>query len=142
MPKTIQLTLNNSGSDPGPYNIFLIDNTGTTTQWSTVVTKQQLISGYTLSVPDNIIKVNVKSKSANNCNGSADLTIPTTKCPCRRIKFKGVSTLTAFTFYECGKTTSTTLNISNIEVIRCVDTYQPITKVGAGTYQDTLECCT
>jgi hypothetical protein len=61
MSKTILITINNSGNDPGPYDLTLIDGLGNETIWSgNPVTKAQLTSGYIMTVPDNIVKVKVQ----------------------------------------------------------------------------------
>ncbi len=141
MPKTIVITLNNSGNDPGPYTLSLIDSLNVTTPWSgNPVTKAQVTAGYQMTVPDNIVKVKVQSQT---CTTFVELTIPTTQCPCRTFDFCGVKgPLTTFTFYRCGQTTPTTITVGDICVSQCVDTYKPITKVGDGSYTDTSVCCT
>jgi len=57
MSKPILITINNSGNDPGPYDLTLIDGSGNETPWSgNPVTKAQLIAGYQMIVPDAIVK--------------------------------------------------------------------------------------
>lgn len=77
MSKVIYITLNNSGSDPGPYNLFLIDGSGNSTAWpSNPITKTILTAGYQMIVPDLIVKVKVRSISGKCDDFYKDLTIP------------------------------------------------------------------
>ena len=137
MSKTIFITLNNSGDDPGPYTLTLIDGLGNETPWSSnPVTKAQLTAGYQMIVPDIIVKVKVQSKT---CTTYVELIIPTTQCPCRIVNFvNGV-----YRFYECGSTLQTELNVGPSILSYCIDTTRSITKVsGTGDYTDTGICCT
>jgi hypothetical protein len=137
MSKPILITINNSGNDPGPYDLTLIDGSGNETPWSgNPVTKAQLIAGYQMIVPDAIVKVKVKSKT---CTTYVQLTIPTTLCPCRSFDFVNGH----YIFYECGRTTPTNLIITTPSLRYCVDTNQPVVKVsGAGNFTETSICCT
>ena len=141
MSKTIFITLNNSGGDPGPYNLTLIDGVGNETAWpSNPVTKAVLIAGYQMVVPDLIVKVKVQSKT---CTTYIELIIPTTQCPCRVVNFNGTQQGTGnFTFTGCNAVDITDINVGNIVLPFCVDTTKPITKVsGYGNYFDTGVCC-
>jgi hypothetical protein len=141
MSKTILITLNNSGSDPGPYDLTLIDGSGNETPWpSNPVGKNFLEAGYQMVVPDLITKVKVQSKT---CTTYIQLTIPTTQCPCRRISFTGERVSNGvFNFYKCGETTSTDLSIGDLSVDYCVNMNKPIIKSStAGDYTDTGLCC-
>jgi len=141
MPKNIVLTLNNSGPDIGPYGIILYDSSNNPTVLPNTITKAQLTAGYFLTVPDPIVKVTVKSQSNNNCD-EVELTIPTTKCPCRNFTFTSGSTPSTFRFYECGRITQSSLSIRNITVTRCIDATKPFSKViGSGSFLDTNNCC-
>jgi hypothetical protein len=136
MSKTIFITLNNSGGDPGPYTLTLIDGVGNETLWpSNPITKAQLTAGYQMIVPDLIVKVKVQSET---CTTYVELIIPTTQCPCRIVNFvNGV-----YRFYECGSTLQTELNVGPSILSYCVDTTRSITKVsGTGGYTDTGICC-
>lgn len=142
MSKAILITLNNSGNDLGPYDLFLVDGLGNETAWvSNPITKAVLIAGYQMIVPDNIVKVKIQSKT---CTTYVLLIIPTTLCPCRTFEFTGVdSGPSQFTFYECGQIPPTTLSLGDITITRCIDTMRPITKqFGLGSYTDTNICCT
>ena len=136
MSKTILITLNNSGGDPGPYTLTLIDGAGNQTPWpSNPVTKAQLVAGYQMIVSDLIVKVKVQSRT---CTTYVELTIPTTQCPCRIIDY----TQGVYTFYECGSGLSTVLNVSSGTVSYCTNMMEPIVKLsGAGNYVDTSVCC-
>jgi len=136
MSKTILITLNNSGNDPGPYDLTLIDGSNNETPWpSNPVTKAQLIAGYQMLVPDLIVKVKVKSKT---CTTFVQLTIPTTLCPCRKFNFVNGN----YSFYECGQTQPTNLTVGSISLTYCVDTNKPINKnSGSGNFVDTTQCC-
>jgi hypothetical protein len=136
MSKTILITLNNSGNDPGPYTLTLIDGLGNETVWpNNPVTKAQLIAGYQMVVPDLIVKVKVQSQT---CTTYIELTIPTTQCPCRIFDF----TQGSYTFYECGKDSSTNLNIGSNTLSYCIDSLKGIEKVsGDSNYTDTGICC-
>lgn len=136
MPKTILITINNSGGDIGPYDLTLIDGLNNETSWSSnPVSKAQLLAGYQMTVPDNIVKVKVQSE---NCTTFVELTIPTTQCPCRMYSY----TNGIYRFNQCGQTSQTVLNIGLGSVIYCTDTNQPIIKVsGAGSFADTGVCC-
>ena len=141
MLKTIFITLNNSGSDPGPYDLTLIDGMGNETPWpSNPVTKAVLIAGYQMVVPTLIVKVKVQSKS---CTTYIELTIPTTKCPCRVVNFNGTQQGSGnFTFTKCNSVDTTNITVGNTVLSFCVDTTKPITKVsGYGSYLDTEGCC-
>jgi hypothetical protein len=141
MPKTVFITLNNSGTDLGPYDLTLVDGSNNETPWSSnPVTKAQLTAGYQMVVPDIIVKVKVKSKT---CTTYVLLTIPTTLCPCRTVKFKGTPAgSSSFIFYECGNIESTTLNLGNMELNYCVDTNKLIIQnTELGEYEDTGVCC-
>jgi len=136
MSKTILITINNSGNDPGPYDLTLIDGLGNETIWSgNPVTKAQLTSGYIMTVPDNIVKVKVQSKG---CTIYSELTIPTTQCPCQKFNF----TNGTYSFYQCGDTQPTNLTLGSLSLTYCVDIAKPVTKIaGAGNYTNTQECC-
>lgn len=141
MSKTILITLNNSGNDPGPYDLTLIDGSGNETPWSSnPVTKAQLIAGYQMTVPDLIVKVKVKSKT---CTTFIQLTIPTTQCPCRIVSFSGNrGGDSIFNFYQCGQTTSTDLTVGDTIISYCVDMNKPIIQSSiVGSYNDTGICC-
>lgn len=141
MSKTILITLNNSGNDPGPYDLTLIDGSGNETPWSSnPVTKAQLIAGYQMTVPDLIVKVKVKSKT---CTTFIQLTIPTTQCPCRIVSFSGNrGGDSIFNFYQCGQTTSTDLTVGDTIISYCVDMNKPIIQSSiVGSYSDTGICC-
>lgn len=137
MPKTILITLNNSGNDPGPYDLTLIDGANNQTLWpNNPVTKAQLIAGYQMVVPDLIVKVKVQSKT---CTTFVQLTIPTTLCPCRNFDFVNGN----YIFHECGRDLPTNLNVGAVSVRYCVNTEEPIIKVsGSGNFADTNICCT
>lgn len=136
MSKTILITINNSGNDPGPYDLTLIDGLGNETPWSgNPVTKAQLTSGYTMTVPDNIVKVKVQS---TGCTIYSELTIPTTQCPCKKFNF----TNGTYSFYQCGDSQITNLTLGALSLTYCVDISKPVTKIaGAGNYTNTEECC-
>lgn len=136
MSKTIFITLNNSGNDPGPYTLTLIDGVGNQTAWSSnPVTKAQLTAGYQMIVPDLIVKVKVQSKT---CTSYVELIIPTTQCPCRIINY----TQGVYRFYQCGSALSTDLNVGSGTVSYCTDMMRPIIKLsGTGNYVDTSVCC-
>jgi len=144
MSKTVLITLNNSGNDPGPYDLTLIDGVGNETPWpSNPVTKAQLIAGYQMTVPDLIVKVKVKSKT---CTTFVQLTIPTTQCPCRIVTFfpgdrsnvgDGV-----FNFYQCGEIIPTALTATSGFISYCVDMNKPIIQSSTtGGFIDTGICC-
>jgi hypothetical protein len=137
MSKTILVTLNNSGNDPGPYNLTLIDGAGNQTVWpSNPVTKAQLIAGYQMIVPNLIVKVKVQSKT---CTTYVELTIPTTQCPCRVINF----TQGSYRFFTCGSPIATDLTVTGGVISYCINTLKTITKIsGTGNYTDTNQCCT
>ena len=133
MSKTILITLNNSGGDPGPYDLTLIDGSNNETPWpSNPVTKAQLIAGYQMVVPDLIVKVKVQSKT---CTTYIELTIPTTLCPCKKFDF----TQGTYSFTECGNTQPTNLTVDIGASIRyCVNTNELINQFyGPGTFTDT-----
>jgi hypothetical protein len=138
MSKTILITLNNSGNDPGPYDLTLIDGSNNETPWpSNPVTKAQLTAGYQMVVPDLIVKVKVQSKT---CTTYIELTIPTTQCPCKKFLF----TAGTYVFTECGNSQPTTLIVDAPDnILYCIDTNEPITQInGPGTFTNTNECCT
>jgi hypothetical protein len=141
MSKTIFITLNNSGSDLGPYDLTLINGVGGETAWSAnPVTKAVLTAGYQMTVPDNIVKVKVKSKT---CTTYVELIIPTTQCPCTTFNFIGDSSgFTTFEFYKCNDTNKTTITIGDVTRSYCVDRIKPITVNGPGDYENTEICCT
>lgn len=137
MPKAVYIKINDSGGDIGPYDLTLIDGSNNETPWSgNPVPKTSLIAGYQMIVPDAIVKVKVQSKT---CTSFVLLTIPTTLCPCRKFDFTNGS----YTFFECGRTVPTNLNVGASTGLRyCVDSSRPITKTGGvGTFTDSLECC-
>jgi hypothetical protein len=77
MSKTILITLNNSGNDPGPYNIILLDAFNNVVPGGvTSITKTILQNGYQLSVPINVTKVRVQSTSGNCDDLYTDIIIP------------------------------------------------------------------
>lgn len=137
MPKAVYIKINDSGGDIGPYDLTLIDGSNNETPWSgNPVTKIQLLNGYQLIVNDSIVKVQVKSKT---CTSFVLLTIPTTQCPCRKFNFTNGS----YSFFECGRTVATNLNVSaSTPLTYCIDGSRPVTKLGGiGNFVDTLECC-
>jgi hypothetical protein len=140
MSKTILITLNNSGSDPGPYDLTLIDGSGNETPWpSNPIGKPFLEAGYQMVVPDLITKVKVQSKT---CTTYIELTIPTTQCPCRVISFTGGDGTGIFNFYKCGETIATDLTVGGIVLNYCVNMNKPIVQSSvAGSYSDTGTCC-
>ena len=100
MSKTILITLNNSGNNPGPYIITLYDAFSVPTTWGTSPTKAQLTAGYQMSIPDNIVTVRVKSIT---CESYSTLTIPTVPTTTST-----TSTTTTSTTSSTTSTTSTT----------------------------------
>lgn len=136
MSKTILITLNNSGNDPGPYDLTLIDGGGNETAWSSnPISKPFLTSGYQMIVPDIIVKVKVQSKT---CTTFIELTIPTTLCPCRSFDFVDGN----YVFQECGQTSATNLIVGSSSLRYCVNTQEPVIKLsGSGDFTDTGICC-
>lgn len=63
------ITLNDSGGDPGPYNLILLDQFDNVVPGGgTGITKSNLTSGYQLTIPFNVVRIKVESTSAI-CNG-------------------------------------------------------------------------
>jgi hypothetical protein len=78
MAKTVKIKITNSGSDPGPYNLFFIDSGNNSTAGPTNITKQILTSaaGYTLTAPTSAIKVRIQSINIGCSTYHLDLNIP------------------------------------------------------------------
>ena len=77
MSKTIFITLNNSGNDPGPYSIILLDAFNNIVPGGTTgITKTILQNGYQLIVPINVTKVRVQSTSGSCDDLYTDTIIP------------------------------------------------------------------
>lgn len=64
MSKTLVITLNNTGGDQGPFQLSTIDNIGTITPLSGNISYNDLTTGYTLVVNDNIVSIRVTSVNA------------------------------------------------------------------------------
>ena len=60
-PKTILLTLNNTGGDQGPFEIFTIDDQGNETLIPGIFTYDQLTESTTFEVESNIVSIKVRS---------------------------------------------------------------------------------
>jgi len=78
MAKTVKIRITNSGTDPGPYNIFFIDSGSNSTAGPTNITKQTLTAtaGYILSAPTSAVKVRIQSVNAGCSTYYLDLNIP------------------------------------------------------------------
>jgi hypothetical protein len=105
MSKTIFITLNNSGNDPGPYIITLYTALGVATIWGTSPTKAQLTAGYQMIIPDNIVTVRVKSIT---CTSYTTLTVPIV--PATTTTTSTTTTTTTTTTAAPTTTTTTTCN--------------------------------
>jgi hypothetical protein len=77
MLRTAHITLTNVGTDPGPYNIYVIDTTGVTTLVATGISQSTLLTvGYDVIVASNIITVRVESLNPNCSDVVLNLTVP------------------------------------------------------------------
>lgn len=85
MSKTVIIRLTCAGNRTGPFNIY--DNVGTTVGHD--VTKQNLIDGYTVTVPDNATQINIQS--TGKCHTTIAVNIGTAT----------VEQLAALTYTEC-----------------------------------------
>lgn len=65
MSQTITITITSAGPDLGPYSILLVDNLNNVTVAVTGVPKSALFAGYTITIPDNIVKVRLQSVNAD-----------------------------------------------------------------------------
>lgn len=78
MANTVQVKITISGADPGPYNIFIIDDVDNITAGPTNISKQTLAAypGYILSVPVGTAKVRVQSVNTGCSTYYLDLIVP------------------------------------------------------------------
>lgn len=77
MLRTAHITLTTVGTDPGPYNIYVISNTGTVTLVATNISQSILLTvGYDVIVADDIITIEVESANPSCKENFLELFVP------------------------------------------------------------------
>lgn len=103
-----------------------------------------------LSITNNLSIRNIFCSLVNNCIPTTTTTSSTTSttttsyiCPCAAYRFTGGSVITQFTFYQCGQTTPTTIEVGDrITIDYCVNKSYPIViNSGDGIYTLLNDCC-
>lgn len=77
MLRNAHISLTSVGSDPGPYNIFIVDNLNNSTLVASNVPQSVLLTtGYDIIVADNITIIEIISVNPACENSSLELDVP------------------------------------------------------------------
>jgi hypothetical protein len=77
MLRTAHITLTSVGIDTGPYNIYVIDDSGITTLVASNIAQSTLLTtGYDINVADNIVTVRVESVNPTCSETALNISVP------------------------------------------------------------------
>lgn len=80
-PKTLLLTLNNTGGDQGPFELFTIDDLNVVTPIPGIFTYTQLTQSYQIEVENNIVGIRIQSITEKCGDYYIDIEIPVPMSP-------------------------------------------------------------